>query len=184
MTVSVIVPSRKSEEDIARGVERMMTGYHEFIVSTEGNHPAVARNAGAARATGDYLLFVDADMDLRQGGGMPLDVSSLESYGYDVATANYLSEVDPAISTVQRLMASVGSPFAFFGGFMWISRAAWKAVGQFREFPVEDVEWGLRAWRLGWRIDVFPIYVYHTRPFRWAHAIGSYVSSDAVWGVP
>ena len=181
MTVSVIVPAKPYTDDIERAqvIKDQLSNYVDFIVSTEGDHPATARNEGARKARGTNLLFIDADMNIPK-----LDCNYLESFNYDLATAMYTSEYDSIPIVAQNVFALTGSPFSFYGGFMWVRSHIFTRLNGFRRMPAEDVEFANRAWKLGYRIEVFPFYVEHTRRFRWANAIGPTVTEEGIWGIP
>lgn len=88
--VSIIIPNFQYEEYVGKAIEsaqKQTTPPHEIIVIDDGSHDnskavisqydvdlkcipnggvACARNAGAYRATGDYLIFLDADDELNE----------------------------------------------------------------------------------------------------------------------
>ena len=67
MKLTAIVPATNTPPELARCVAAIRAARRppdELIVVDEptGRGPSAARNAGAARATGDVLVFVDADV--------------------------------------------------------------------------------------------------------------------------
>jgi hypothetical protein len=77
--VSVIIPLAKEDE-----YNEKILGAGEVLKIADGSI-ASARNLGAARAKFNELLFLDADMLLPEN----LDLSTLDSFGFDIATAEY-----------------------------------------------------------------------------------------------
>ena len=64
MKVSVVIPHKK-EESIIECVDSIQKSTYEdveIITVCEGLERSMQRNIGAKRATGDFLLFLDADM--------------------------------------------------------------------------------------------------------------------------
>jgi glycosyltransferase involved in cell wall biosynthesis len=175
LAVSVIIPEWGGEK-----YPYEIRGAAEVIHVGEG--PAsYARNLGARRARHDELLFLDADMALPPD----LDLSTLAGYGFDMATAYFRTDPwDALLGIGQNLLASVGHPMSFFGGFMYMKRYVFDDLGGFREVPAEDTEFAHRAWSRGWKISVFPFEVVHTRPFHWKNAVGPLLTEEGVWGLP
>jgi glycosyltransferase involved in cell wall biosynthesis len=62
--LSVVIPSRSWEIPIAQTLAQrfLRMGASEAIIQTGGGGAARARNLGAAKAHGDYLLFCDVDV--------------------------------------------------------------------------------------------------------------------------
>lgn len=64
-TLTAVIPATNEPPTLAAclaAIERADDGPEQVIVVTEGGGPAAARNAGAQDATGDVLVFVDADV--------------------------------------------------------------------------------------------------------------------------
>lgn len=107
LSVSVVVPAYDEAAHLGRLLESLRhqdTSPHEVIVADDGSRdataevaeraravvlrlphrgPAAAKNAGAARATGDVLVFLDADMHCAPGflGRMVAPIEAGEAIG-------------------------------------------------------------------------------------------------------
>lgn len=134
-----------------------------------GAGPAAARNAGAARAGGDVLVFVDSDVEVhadalaRVARRFAEDPSLAAVFGaYDDAPAA------PGLTSRFRNLlhhhvhaSSAGEAETFWAGLGAVRRADFEAVGGFdaERFPaasVEDIELGMRLRERGARIVLDP----------------------------
>lgn len=180
MTVSVIIPAAPKDVPLAERLKRSLRGAGEVLIM-QGGTATENRNAGAANALFDELLFLDCDVtDVDK-----IDLSTLDSYGFDVATTFLrLNPIDMGWTFLQNWSAYTGAPLALFGAFIYARRSAFLTVGPFRQLPSEDTEWGHRAWVLGYNIDHFPFYVTHARPLGWGNHLGPLYNGEGVWGIP
>ncbi len=176
MTVSVIIPVAEGDS-----YYHELKGAGEVLKISEGSISA-ARNLGAARAKFDDLLFLDSDMILPQD----LDLSTLASFDFDIATAEYrVSEPSHGLlQSWQNFWADAGCPLAMFGGFIYVRKDVFNEIGGFRDCVGEDIEFAWRAWLLGYRIEKFPFQVLHSRPFHWKSFVGVLPKLPEIWGVP
>jgi len=159
--ISVVVPLKLGET-----FKKTFIREDELILETRGEHPATARNLGALRAKGDFLLFLDSDMDL-----LGLDVQEIPRLmvekRLDLATAYYDTPIlaDKVNVAFQNLQATLGLPGAFIGGFIACRRHVWESLRGFRKVPYEDIDYAWRAWVKGYKLGALPFTVVHTRPF-------------------
>jgi hypothetical protein len=177
-TVSVIIPAGEKDLEAAKALEASLKGALEVLIETHGRITD-ARNAGGRKSKGENLLFVAADVELPAG----LDISTLPSYGFDVAVPYIRADPDDAImETIQRSLAAMGHPLGCCGEFMFVRRAAFQDLGGFREAspgtPMEDTDFAARAWWRGWKLGVFPFEVVHKRRWTPEH----YGIPPSVWG--
>jgi GT2 family glycosyltransferase len=174
MKLSAIVPATDAPPTLERCLAAIRSAAEppdEVIVidSAELPGPAAARNEGARRASGNVLVFVDADVEprpdafgrIRAAFAADPDLAALfGSYDDDPA--------DPGlVSRFRNLLhhhvhhAGAGPATTFWAGLGALRRDAFLAVGGFdaARFPkaaAEDVELGLRLAGSGARIELDP----------------------------
>jgi GT2 family glycosyltransferase len=163
--LSAIVPATNRPATLERCLAALqVASADEVVVVREpaGAGPALARNAGAARAAGELLVFVDADVvvhadaldRVRRAFAAQHDlVAVFGSYDDAVATrrlvAGYRNLQHHVIH--QRCAGPVAS---FWAGLGAVRATAFNAVGGFdaARYPspsIEDIELGGRLARLG-----------------------------------
>jgi GT2 family glycosyltransferase len=130
--------------------------------------PAVARNAGAAQATGDVLVFVDADVVVSQDGltrmahtfrEQPATAAVFGAYDEEPADPGFMSQYkNLAHSFIHRSSATTAR--TFWAGFGAVRREAFHAVGGFDERfarpSVEDIDFGYRLTNAGFTVVLDP----------------------------
>ena len=80
--VSIVVPSRTGQVDALRAqLNRQSLKDWELIVDTDPSTPGQARNLGAARASGKWLVFFDDDVGLPSDELLASLIRALESVG-------------------------------------------------------------------------------------------------------
>ena len=167
LRLSVIVPATDRPATLDRCVDairRAAAPPDEIIVvdSPPRSGPAAARNAGAARAAGSVLVFVDSDVLVHRDAfeliraALATDPERVAVFGsYDDAPA-----ANGVVSIFRNLLhhwihhSSAGRATTFWAGLGAVRSDAFRAVGGFdaRRFPlpsVEDIELGLRLARTG-----------------------------------
>ncbi len=172
--LSAIVPATDLPPSLERCTEAIRAAAEppeELIVVTEASSrgPAAARNAGAARANGDVLVFVDADVVphvdafARLRAAFDADPGLSAVFGaYDDAPA-----ATGTVSTFRNLLhhhvhtSAAGRASTFWAGLGAVRRRDFEAVGGFdaERYPhpsVEDIELGMRLAASGARIELEP----------------------------
>jgi GT2 family glycosyltransferase len=197
-SLSAIVPATNAPPTLSACLEAIRGAAEppeEVIVVEEGGGPADARNRGAVRATGDVLVFVDADVlphhdaFVRIRRAFEDDPSLAALFGsYDERPA------DPGtVSTFRNLLhhhvhqESAGPASTFWAGLGAVRRDSFDAVGGFDAGrylvpSVEDIDLGTRLAAAGCRIELDP-HVLGTHLKAWS--LQGMVESD-LWhrGVP
>jgi GT2 family glycosyltransferase len=146
--------------------------------------PAVARNAAARKATGDILLFMDADTAVHQDTLSRLVREFEKDPDLDAVMGSYdRTPVAPGrVSRFRNLLHSFvhhrshRQTITFWAGCGAVRTARFWALGGFDErFPapsIEDVEFGLRLHEAGGRIELDPeIQVTHYKAWTFASMI-------------
>ena len=198
--LSVIVPATNDPPTLARtlsAIDRATAAGDEVIVVREPPlaGPALARNTGAVRASGDVLVFVDADVEIDDRAlthirrAFALDPELTALFGsYDDRPA--------AVGMVSRFRnllhhhvhhAGAGPASTFWAGLGAVSRPAFVAAGGFDDVrfavpSVEDIELGMRLSGAGGRIVLDPT-IQGTHLKRWT--LWSMVRTDFLQrGIP
>ena len=159
MRLSAIVPATDAPPTLARCLAAIAAADdppEEVIVVDEadGPGPAAARNKGARRATGDVLVFVDADVEPHRDAFTRVRAAFAADPGIDALFGAYDDDpADPAlVSRFRNLLhrhvhvEGAGPAETFWAGLGAIRRTA----------SVEDVELGLRPAAGGARIVLDP----------------------------
>ncbi len=172
--VEVIVVDDASSD---RTVE-VATGLADRVVRLERNRgPSVARNEGARLATGEVLLFVDADVELLPDALERVVRTLIENPDCAAVAGNLSTDSHSGtfIGAYKNLYMhyafrdnarSAGAPYT---SIVAVRRAAFEAVGGFVDvLPNEDRILGIDLARLGYRV-LFDtdIQVRHYRSYGW-----------------
>ncbi len=144
---------------------------HEVLVVHDppGAGPAAARNAGVTRASGEIVVFVDADVEVHPDALGVLRAALERDPALDAVFGAY-DEHPAAPATVSRFRnllhhhvhtSSPGPATTFWAGLGAIRREAFDAAGGFDagRYPrpsIEDVELGARLHAAGRRIVLEP----------------------------
>jgi cellulose synthase/poly-beta-1,6-N-acetylglucosamine synthase-like glycosyltransferase len=197
--LSIVVPATDAPATLGRCVAaiRAAAGPGDELVVVDqpaGSSPAAARNAGAGRAVGDVLVFVDADVELHHDAlkrlrrGFAGDPVAAVFGAYDDAPA-----APGLVSRFRNLLhhhvhaSSPGRATTFWTGLGAVRREEFERAGGFdaERFPmpsVEDIDLGMRMSAAGARIRLDPaIQGKHLKPW----SLASVVRTDfARRGVP
>jgi hypothetical protein len=172
--LSVVIPATDGPPTLPRAlaaIEASTEAPDEVVVVTERSAGSAcgARNLGAARATGDVLLFVDADVEIhpdaigRLRAALDADPGLTAVYGsYDDHPA-----APSVVSSFRNLLhhhvhqAGAGPADTFWTGLGAVRRDHFLAVGGFDEerYPhpsIEDIDLGRRLIAAGGRIRLDP----------------------------
>ena len=161
MLLSVVIPVHHDDEALARLQSQLAPDPRlEVIVSKP---PPLGRgaqmNAGAARATGDWLLFLHADSRLPDGWLDALSHATAERglvggwFGFALDTPRWQARI------VERLVAfrvrAWKLPYGDQG--LFVRRDVFEHLGGYREWPLmEDVEF-VRRLRQAGRVAELPL---------------------------
>jgi GT2 family glycosyltransferase len=128
-------------------------------------HPAFARNVGARTATGDVLVFVDADVTVHADAFVRIRAAFAEDPNLVALFGSYDdAPADPGtVSMFRNLLHhhvhqqhSAGPATTFWAGLGAIRRRTFESAGGFNEHPIEDIELGMRLSAAGARIVLDP----------------------------
>ncbi len=113
-----------------------------FVHEVQLRHISAVRNAGVKVAKGDIFVFVDADTLIPEG----TLAAALAAHAAGAIGGGARTIVYGALSWPARLLIRVGARIFFWlrltvGGFLWVDRASFEAVGGFDEryFAAEDI---------------------------------------------
>ena len=172
--MTAIVPATNSPATLARclqAIQEADDAPEQVLVITEPAHsgPAKARNAAARRATGDVLVFIDADVVVHRDAFTRIRARFQADPGLTAVFGSYddRPEVPGLVSRFRNLLhhhvhqTSRGASSSFWAGLGAIRRDAFLGSGGFdaQRFGrpcVEDIELGMRLSAGGCRIELDP----------------------------
>lgn len=174
LRLSVVVPATDAPptlESCRSAIEEQLAPDDELIVVSDGDPvgPAAARNAGTRDATGDVLLFVDADVVLCEGALERVRAAFGENRSLGALFGSY--DDSPAdegtVSNFRNLLhhhvhqSSPGLAATFWAGIGAVRRELFESVGGFNERTyrhpsIEDIELGMRMSAAGVQIVLDP----------------------------
>jgi glycosyltransferase involved in cell wall biosynthesis len=150
---TVIADNGSTDDSVA--IARSFDGEMTVIVADASNRRShgFARNVGAKTATGEYLLFLDAD-DVIGPGYVSAMVSALDRAEF-VAARMESDKLNEGWRRHGRALPQTNGlpgdtvPWAY-GGTLGMWRSTFERVGGFAEdFAAEDVDFGIRAHKSG-----------------------------------
>lgn len=103
----------------------------------DGGLPSFGRNAGANFASTRYILFIDADCQLRQKDTIKNCLTMMESKNADIATAKvtadgFWSKILYHMNNIVMALSKLDKPFAV-GTFMMVRKSEFDRIGGFDE---------------------------------------------------
>ncbi|MBN2577083.1 MAG: glycosyltransferase [Deltaproteobacteria bacterium] len=187
--------TRKADEIIvvddgsSDGAASCASAFSARVVALEGepHGPAVARNRGAARAQGDVLVFVDADVEVHADTLERLERAFRDDDALAAAFGSY-DDRPPAPGRVSRFknllhhyihQHGAREAETFWAGCGAIRREVFASLGGFAERyrrpSIEDIELGARLRAAGYRVRLCPE-IQCTHRKRWT--LGSLLRTD------
>lgn len=177
--VSIVIPTKNEEEHLPRLLESIKAQTvqpHEIIVADahstdrtreiaksygatviDGGMPSVGRNLGAKHATGELILFLDADVELRDHTFLEKSVKEFNQRCLGLATCDVFPLSDAYLDhflhkAYNKYVRAWGSLFPHAPGFcMLVKRESHNKLGGFDESIVfcEDHDYARRFKRVG-----------------------------------
>jgi glycosyltransferase involved in cell wall biosynthesis len=131
-----VIVADSSTDGLTRGLIKGTRFNNIRVRLIDGGLPAVARNRGAALVKTPYVLFVDADIELRDKSMLYTMIKSVEHNDLDLATCKIRTDdlyslVFCAFDMIRWIFSS-RTPFAV-GGFMLFKLDAFVREGGFNE---------------------------------------------------
>jgi hypothetical protein len=172
--LSAVVPATDRPPTLARcldAIEASSAPPDELIVVGEprGAGPAAARNLGAQQATGDVLVFVDADVAVHADAFERIRRAFAADPGLVAVFGSYddRPEAPGVVSSFRNLLhhhvhqEGAGRASTFWAGLGAVRRTPFGSVGGFdaARYPrpsIEDVELGLRLAATGAALELHP----------------------------
>jgi len=140
------------------------------IIITNGGLPGVGRNSGATLSKSKYILFLDADIVLRNNTISNL-INFLSKNDIDLTTTNILcknggigSKLIYLLSNIFVYLSKLDNPFVV-GGFFVINRGVFNGLGGFdiRAMHCEDYLLSKRVPKKKFKIMFDYVYTYDRR---------------------
>ncbi len=163
--VSVVIPAHPADVPAAKKLAATLSWAYEVIIDTQNGGCARAKNRGAAKAKGDILFFLDADVESVIG-----DVSAFDTEDVDHWFPRIL-ELTPSVTDLYSRLAVGVYNITVKSGFGWSStmavrRDAFMERGGFNEEATwEDMSFAMYCHRHVIRCGVLPLTVKMSRRF-------------------
>lgn len=171
--MSVVVPATNQPPTLHRCTRALRSGSDPgdelIVVDDAGLSASEARNVGAVRATGDVVVFVDADVEVHPDAVERFRTAFAESPGLTAAFGSYDDAPDHTgtVSAFRNLLhhhvhqRGAGPAESFWSGLGAVRRDAFLAVGGFdhHRYPqpsIEDIELGHRLRAAGFEVRLDP----------------------------
>ena len=134
--ISYITPMRRADPATIDRIRSMLPKGSEYIVVTAPGGAAHAKNIGAARASGDVLVFIDDDVQLITDWAW--DDWLKEDWQFAIASGYWPApKVNVFMmrleSTLLNILTQVFRYKLFMSGFAAVRRDAFEAVGGYNE---------------------------------------------------
>lgn len=170
-SLSVVVPATDQPPTLARCTAALAEAGADEVVVVDGPRALTvceARNAGARRATGDVVVFVDADVVVRPDALARIRAAFDDFPGLTAVFGSYDDTPEGGtVAAFRNLLhhhvhqAAAGPAGTFWSGLGAVRRDAFLAVGGFdaQRFPlpsIEDIDLGTRLVAAGARIRLDP----------------------------
>lgn len=169
LTLTVVVPATNRPATLPQcleAIDKAADKPEQVIVEgdTSITHPATARNAGARHATGDVLVFIDADVTVHADAFTRIRRAFETDPGLTALFGSY-DDAPSAPGIVSRFrnllhhhvhQQNAGRAGTFWSGLGAIRRQAFESCGGFSVHPIEDIELGMRLAQKGARIILDP----------------------------
>jgi glycosyltransferase involved in cell wall biosynthesis len=132
-----IIIADSSDDDYTFSLLQNYQQIHPLIQIINGGLPAIARNNGARYVTTPYILFLDADIYVKNPKLIYRCVQTAIKYKYDLITCKFKS-LDGNYNWVWKIfniiqwISSKTKPFAI-GGFMLFKTETFNQLGGFNE---------------------------------------------------
>jgi glycosyltransferase involved in cell wall biosynthesis len=187
--LSIIIPTLNEEKNLPKtleGIKNQTYADYEIIVAdkdsqdktreiaagygcriTGGGLPAVGRNKGASIAKGDYLLFLDADIEIKDPRFLEKMMVHAKEHNVLVGTSKglpsdgkFIDSVLHGIANAYMLAVQYVKPHAW-GPCILVTKDIFDRTSGFdvSKHPVDDNEFVHRASQLG-KFRVFPLSFY------------------------
>lgn len=177
--LSIVIPTKNEEEYLPKlfaSIKIQTLQPNEIIVADAGSSdqtraivisfgarlvkgglPSVGRNAGAAVATSDIILFLDADVELRDPTFLEKSISEFNKRGLGLATCDVFPLTDAFVDhflhkAYNTYARAWGSVFPHAPGFcMFVRRSLHEKLGGFDESIIfcEDHDYAQRFKQIG-----------------------------------
>jgi GT2 family glycosyltransferase len=176
--MEVIIVEDGSEKTCKEIVEKYAGSISVSYYFIANSGPGAARNVGAGKSAGDYLLILDSDCIL------PPDYIAAVRKGIETTGAEAFGGPDRALDSftpVQKAINYAMTSFFTTGGIrggkkkmdkfyprsfnMGIKKEVFEKLGGFSKMRFgEDIDFSIRLYRSGYKVALFPeAFVYHKR---------------------